>query len=245
MPSTTVTASFSLFPLLAPELRLKIWQHACPSRIVSVRYMPESDSCVSSSKPPAVLQACRESREEALRTYTLTFGTQSSSARIYFNPYRDILYFPRYRQMGYDETLRDFRSFLNEDERDILGSVQTIAIDHVDPAVKRPWESYNKAAFMRCFPALQEVLLILRDGATSPVLELGEEFGEPKEKPEHLLKIWVDFRQSLAVEEKSLEGICRVEGKEYVRWTLPTVGIRSRIRRADAGLQEGLGALRL
>lgn len=192
-----------------------------------------------------MLQACHESREEALRTYTLSFGTKSNPARIYFSPHRDTLYFPRHRQMGYDETLRDFRGFIKEDEKEVLDQVQIIAIDHVDPAVKRPWESYNKAALMRGFPELKELLLILRDEEVMPALEKGEEFGEPKERPEELLNIWIEFRQSIEAEEKLLEDICKVEEKEYMKWTLPTIGIRSRTKKLEGGLEEELGALRL
>jgi hypothetical protein len=146
--------------------------------------------------------------------------------------------------MGYDETLRDFRGFLKEDEKEVLDQVQIIAIDHVDPAVKRPWESYNKAALMRGFPELKELLLILRDEEVTPALERGEEFGEPKERPEELLRIWIEFRQSIEVEEKLLEDICKVED-EYVKWTLPTIGIRSRTKISEGDVEEALGALRL
>jgi len=127
--------------------------------------------------------------------------------------------------MGYDETLRDFRAFLKEDEKETLDKVQSIAIDHVDVEVKRPWESYNKMALLRGFPNLKEVLLILRDGDGRSGLE---GFKEPKLNPEELLRMWVDFRQSFAMEEKVLEDVSRVLGEEYVKWSLPVVRIRSK-----------------
>ncbi|KAH8593512.1 hypothetical protein B0O99DRAFT_515620 [Bisporella sp. PMI_857] len=224
-------SSFELFSLLAPEIRLKVWQYACPLRTVSLRYIPEQDICLSPSKPPAVLQVCHESRTEALRTYTLSFGTQSSAPRIYFNPYRDVLYLPRHRQMGYDDTLRDFRSLVNPIEKQILDEVSIIAIDHVNIELKRPWEAYNKAALMQSFPKLREVLLV-QNGANrtyrSMGLGQGEDLVEPKQDPELSLRLWAEFRQSIMMEEKVMEDIARMNGQEYVKWQLPTVRIRSK-----------------
>lgn len=231
MLSTTLPTAFSLFPLLAPEIRFKIWQYACLDRVVSVRYLPDSDCCLSPSKPPAVLQVCHESRSEALRIYTLSFGTLPKPARIYVNTSQDTLYLPRYRQMGYDETLRDFRDYLKDDQKGVLDEIQRIAIDHVDAAVKRPWESYNKAAFMRDLPKLQEVLLILPDVEERAGLRDVDEFVQPVMEPEELLKIWVEFHQSIAIEEKLLEDISRIEEKPYTKWSLPNVRVMARPKR--------------
>jgi hypothetical protein len=130
--------------------------------------------------------------------------------------------------MGYDETLRDFRDLLKEGEKEVLNKIQSIAIDHVDAAVKRPWEAYNKASLLRRFPALESLVLVLRDKGTKPGLDDGEELQEPRESPEGLLEIWIQFRQSFLMEEKVLEDVCRAMGTEYITWTLPTVRIRSR-----------------
>lgn len=114
--------------------------------------------------------------------------------------------------MGYDETLRDLRDFLCEDEKGVLDQVQSIAIDHVDAVVKRPWESYNKASMLRGFPALKEVLLVL-----------GGDVGE-----RGVGSVVKEFRQSVVAEESVLEDVCRAMGREYVKWTLPNVSIRRR-----------------
>ncbi len=135
--------------------------------------------------------------------------------------------------MGYDESLRDFRTFLKGDEKDVLDQVQRIAIDHVDVEVKRPWESYNKTALLRGFPQLKEVILVLCDGEGTPGLQDGEEFTEPKERPEDLLRIWVDFRQSFIIEERVLEDIAKVVDQDYVKWSLPTIKMQSRIKRVE------------
>ena len=229
MPSQTTT--FPLFPSLAPELRIKIWQHACQPRTVTVRYDSERNKCLSSSRPPAILQANHESRIEAQKAYKLCFGTASQSARIYFNPYHDTLYLPRHREMGYDETLRNFKTIV-KDEEGLLDEVRRLAIEHVDAEVKRPWESYNKASLLREFRDLQEVVLVLltaKDEKMGPDEEVL--FVEPKGELEVLLRMWIDFRQSVVVEEKLLESVCREMGKEYEPWSLPSVRIRSKMRR--------------
>jgi len=133
--------------------------------------------------------------------------------------------------MGYDETLRDFRDYLKDDQKGVLDEMQRIAIDHVDAAVKRPWESYNKAAFMRDLPKLQEVLLILPDVEERAGLRDVDEFVQPVIEPEELLKISVDFHQSIAIEEKLLEDISRIEEKPYTKWSLPNVRVMARPKR--------------
>jgi len=231
MPSQAKTPTmFSLFPSLAPELRIKIWQHASLPRTVTVRYDSENDRCLSSSPPPAILQVNRESRAEARRTFKLCFGTASHPARIYFNPLHDTLYLPRHREMGYDDTLRDFKNLV-KDEEGILDEVRRMAIEHVDVEVKRPWESYNKASLLRDFRKLEEVVLVLLEGANNEV-GVDEEvtFVEPKEDLEVLLRMWVDFRQSFVMEERLLENVRREMGKEYEPWTLPPIKIKSKMR---------------
>jgi 2EXR family len=221
---------FPLFPSLAPELKIKIWQHACQPRTVTVRYDSERDKCLSSSPPPAILQASHESRTEAQKEYKLCFGTASHPARIYFNPYHDTLYLPRHREMGYDETLRDFRTIVKDEG--ILDEVRRLAIEHVDPEVKRPWESYNKASLLREFRRLQEVVLVLLTAKDEKNgLDEGVVFVEPKGQLEALLRMWIDFRQSVVIEEKLLESVCREMGKAYESWSLPSVTIRSKMLR--------------
>ncbi|KAB8297680.1 hypothetical protein EYC80_001488 [Monilinia laxa] len=222
---------FHLFPKLLPELRILVWRYACSTRTVEVRYDPTIDRCRSISSPPAILQANHESRIEALRIYELSFGTKTSEPRIYFNPYIDILYLPRHRAMGYDETLRDFRTFLNKPE--LLDDVKAIAIDHVDVEVKRPWESYNKATLIRSFPKLDLVKLIIREEK----MECGGlnedfEFVEPKMEPEDILRTWVDFKQSFMREEITLKEIAEVSEREYMGWALPTVRIQTKVKKS-------------
>jgi hypothetical protein len=226
---TQVATTFPLFPNLAPELRLKVWAHACFPRIVSIRYLPILDKCVSSSSPPALLQVCHEAREEALQIYSLAFGTRFTSPRIYFNPYRDTLYLPRHMAMGYDETLRDFSSLV-VDREGLLNEVRRIAIDHVDIEVKRPWESYNKASLIRGFKKLEELVLVLsQKGAEAGNFASEVKFLEPRERIEDVLRFWVDFKQTFLLEEKGLEEICRELGRRYEKFVLPSVKIRDKV----------------
>ena len=132
--------------------------------------------------------------------------------------------------MGYDDTLRDFKNLV-KDEEGILDEVRRMAIEHVDVEVKRPWESYNKASLLRDFRKLEEVVLVLLEGANNEV-GVDEEvtFVEPKEDLEVLLRMWVDFRQSFVMEERLLENVRREMGKEYEPWTLPPIKIKSKMR---------------
>jgi 2EXR family len=50
---------------------------------------------ITPATPPAVLYACRESRDEALRYYQLAFGRNGFEPRIYIDFTRDIVYFGR------------------------------------------------------------------------------------------------------------------------------------------------------
>jgi len=119
--------------------------------------------------------------------------------------------------MGYDDALRDFRLLLHDDK--VLEEVKAVAIDNVDGAIKRPWETYNKLVLLRSLPNLKQVVLVLGDGT-------GDRLVEPKQNPEDLLRIWAAFRQSVVMEEKELENIFRGNELDYVKWQLPPIRIR-------------------
>ncbi|KAI9649775.1 hypothetical protein NHQ30_002356 [Ciborinia camelliae] len=228
--TTEPITDFHLFPKLLPELRILVWRYACTTRTVEVRYDPTIDRCRSTTPPPAILQANHESRIESLRIYSLSFATKTSDPRIYFNPYIDVLYLPRHRPMGYDETLRDFRTFLHTPE--LLDDVRAIGIDHVDVEIKRPWESYNKAALIRSFPKLELVKLIVKEGARGyGGLDENFEFVDPRMEPEDILRIWVDFKQSFVREERTLKDIAMGSEREYLGWALPTVRVQTKVQR--------------
>ncbi len=240
-PPKLPLVTFHPFPSLPLELRLKIWQAACNiSRTLTLTYSSDKDVFHCKTQPPTSFSVSHESRQQALRVYSLCFGTKTSPPKIYFNPYHDILYTPRCREMGYDHMLRDLPSLII-DTPNILDKVRYIAVDHVDPDIKRPWESYNKASFIRSFPNLEEVVLVL-DTKANISSEEEVEMVEPKVNPERLLKIWYYFRQSFLGEERILEDVCRSNFQEYQVFCLPTVRIREKVGRRKGGLRSGDGA---
>ncbi|KAH6659757.1 hypothetical protein BKA67DRAFT_652974 [Truncatella angustata] len=148
---------FHLFSLLPSEIRLDIWQHTCcHPRVVEVYYDAVVDECITKTTQPAVLYTCAESRREALRLYKPLFGTISADARIYFHPEQDTLYLPRPTHMGYDDNARDFAQLVTG-----ASDIKNLALDHVNPSIRRPWETYNKYALMQSFPKVMEVYLVL------------------------------------------------------------------------------------
>ncbi|EHA47353.1 hypothetical protein MCOR07_007771 [Pyricularia oryzae] len=190
--------SFQLFTALPAELRLEVWRLSFQPRAVEVRYQPETDECRTITHPPAVLQVCRESREEALRFYHKCFGTKSQEPLIYFNSSIDILYIPRHRPMGYDDTSRDFAECI----LDTAEHVKMLAVDHVLPDVKRPWETYNKLCLMLGLPNLKEAYMIIStesdDGESGAGMEI--EIIDPKEDQEAILKVMKDIEETYSHE---------------------------------------------
>jgi hypothetical protein len=95
LTTTAPTLDFPLFPKLPAELRLMIWREARPGpRLVDVKFRFEDKysrfgstptHCTSRTPPPAMLGVCRESREEALKKYSLCFAMDSGRAKIYFD----------------------------------------------------------------------------------------------------------------------------------------------------------------
>jgi hypothetical protein len=250
-PSTPIP--FHLFAALPTELRQKVFLHAATiCRILSLTYNLATNTFHSATPPPAILSTTHSSRLSALNQYALCFSTPTSLPKIYFNPHFDTLYLPRQGEMGYDSSLRDFRSLVS-DPFSILDEVRSVAVDHVRGDIKRPWEAYSKASFIRSFPNLEEVLIVLNDEGQGEIGVNEEvEFLEPKEDPEKLLMVWYYFRQSFLQEEKLLEEVCREMGKEYERFNLPVVRIRRKVRKGYGGkltgvvgLEEALEGMRL
>lgn len=228
----TSALSFSFFPQLATELRLKVWTYAIQPRTISICYLPTTDICSSASPVPALLHTSREARYEALRYYNLCFGTHKSPPQIYFAPRFDTIYLPRYRAMGYDETLRDFKEFMRE-PRD-LDAVRRLGLDFVEGDVKRPWEAYDKAVLIKSFPHLEKIYLVLglkrrlreRDGGAHNVMPTV--FVPPKEDAREIFRVWTEFRDSFAREERLLSDMDFEHGRACVPYVLPPVEVVAR-----------------
>lgn len=149
--TNTMTLSLlqHLFPLLPPELRLKIWNLNLPSsRLVSIRCGSESPSlyedpstspsrpaapvaacttaCTSSAPIPANLHACAESRAEASKNYMRAFGFARGPGQVVFNPDSDILFFgPRDGYMAADSQFHTCMSMCDQAE---LARVRRVAV---------------------------------------------------------------------------------------------------------------------
>ncbi|KAI1161057.1 hypothetical protein F5B18DRAFT_463654 [Nemania serpens] len=154
---------FTLFTLLPAELRFQIWRLSCHPRVVEVSYDPEEDRFTTTAPVPDVLQACHESRSEAVRLYKKSFGTRSHEPRIYFNREIDTLYIPRPPFMGYDDSSRSFADLFRDPDL-----IVHLAIDYVPPPIKRPWETYNKYVLIQSFPKVHEVFLVTDATAQCP-----------------------------------------------------------------------------
>ncbi|TGO28055.1 hypothetical protein BPAE_0033g00580 [Botrytis paeoniae] len=73
---------YSRFPL---EIQRKIWIHTLPDpRVIPVSYDDTTQVCQSTSSVPIALHVYSISRTEALRFYSLSFGTTNENGRIYF-----------------------------------------------------------------------------------------------------------------------------------------------------------------
>lgn len=100
--------SFTLFPYLPLELRLKVWAYMIPPRIVTLHsqggkdkprlrknnkamYCSKAMRWTSPNPVPTILHICHESREEALKSYQRLFKPNDFQAGIYFDFSRDTL----------------------------------------------------------------------------------------------------------------------------------------------------------
>lgn len=89
--------TFTMFPLLPTELRIKIWQLAANQpRIVHITYDHPTESLVSLSPAPALLATCGESRDESLSCFQkLSLPNSACNSIIYLNLEVDICYIRR------------------------------------------------------------------------------------------------------------------------------------------------------
>ncbi|KAK0629662.1 hypothetical protein B0T17DRAFT_490814 [Bombardia bombarda] len=192
--------AFTLFDYLPAELRLEIWRHSCHARVVEVRYSQEQDRCLTTTKPPVVLHVCREARYEGLKLYVKAFMTPTHHDNpIYFSPTMDILYVPRCGNMGYGDTARDFGLYV----RDTIEHIHSLAIDHVKPEIRRPWETYNKYCLLRNFPYLREAFLILAldpQDSEHPYRNGEIELVDPRGDQREVMRLMDNVRQSFTYE---------------------------------------------
>merc|ERR1711964_35470 len=105
------TKMFTIFSNLPSELRVKIWQQACSPRTVTLTYTTSTSSFTSTTPPPTLLSVSHEAREEALRIYTLSFGTPPPPRNgLRRNPPRFPATHPRSLKSTHPTPLRSYRS---------------------------------------------------------------------------------------------------------------------------------------
>jgi hypothetical protein len=195
---------------------------------------------------PSLLHVNRESRYEALRVYKLVFGTSSKEPQTYFAPNLDTLYLPRYRDMGYDETLRDFRSYLKWPEE--CDTVRWLGLDFVERNVKRPWETYDKAILIKSFPKLELLFVVFgsREEKGLQARHCGKEimFVKPKVGKKEIGRVLTQFQTDLNRELMVVDQLSKDWGKEVKPWTLPDVRVVARmpvVKGTDKKRDEQLG----
>ena len=226
--------AFHFFPQLPPELRAKVWEYATVPRVVCVAYNPRTARVESSTPIPALLHVNRESRYEALRRYKKLFASKENpDCYTLYRPHFDTLYFPRCREMGYDDSLRDFATYMTSPED--LACITRLALDSVDGAEKRPWEAYDKAVLIKSFPNLSILNLVLQRKqvwlSNLPRDFLGEKTKAREikfvdyEDEEEAARVGAEFEMQFNREETMLRDIWASEGMQYEAHQLPPVKV--------------------
>ena len=84
-------ATFTLFPRLPPELRIRIWSHTLRDDFVMLVWNPTKRVFTSSRQPPFLLSVNQEARYFGLEHFKLSFASSPEFARVYFDFEVDIL----------------------------------------------------------------------------------------------------------------------------------------------------------
>lgn len=124
--------TFTWFPKLAPELRLKIWKFAPPGpRYIEVKnkklcpYLsdPAHWSYLCKYYAPALFFVCHESRAFILSLYTRVQGNLPGSSAIYYSPATDVLAFRYTHVVG----VYQFWQWVNDSTPEFLASIKHMA----------------------------------------------------------------------------------------------------------------------
>ncbi|KAK4134733.1 hypothetical protein BT67DRAFT_434152 [Trichocladium antarcticum] len=179
-------STFTLFPLLPPELRLEIWHHTLTPRIVTLTptTADTATTLTTTTRPPAILHANHESRTFCQRHYVQcpilppqeAAGPEPQQAHdsqqqqqpqpqpqqyFHLHPTLDTLYIPRpATPAGYSAWLRAVPARVPC----AAAAARRVALDYVPAAVRRPWEVYEKMSLLRGCGALDEAVLVIEAG---------------------------------------------------------------------------------
>ncbi|KAI1344600.1 hypothetical protein F5Y15DRAFT_116381 [Xylariaceae sp. FL0016] len=137
----------------------------------------------------------------------------------------DTLYLPRPPFMGYDNDARSFTELVQDAD-----DIANLAIDHVRPAIRRPWETYNKFALMQSFPRVKEVYLVLGTGLPAEE-ECHGDVGlvEPAGDVMDLCRLLADVKDSFTYEVGTNHKVGD-KGEEFVEQPrLPPLVLKSKV----------------
>jgi hypothetical protein len=204
--------SFTYFPKLPAEIRLKIWKDALPEpRVIRIQLKfetrqprnegqkkkPQVSRFVASRPSPVGLRVCRESRIEALKEYQIGFPTKTSPAQTYVNYNLDTFvldtlgaYFPHTgRAMMNDTTsaTRKKRPVILHKE---FSKIRFLVID------ERFLWTVDRLLTKTSFPCLETVSIIVFDKSNSSLMK-GFYNLEERERPKQPERtgptlVWID-----------------------------------------------------
>ncbi|RCI13886.1 hypothetical protein L249_7961 [Ophiocordyceps polyrhachis-furcata BCC 54312] len=180
-PPDNNSRHFHLFPLLPPELRLKIWNMNLPPwRLVPMHCDAPSPSLHEKEAPsrgdvtgftsnapiPVNLHVCAESRAEAMKRYRCVFDFARGPGKVIFNPDDDILLFgPR---DGYMAAHSQFHTCMAMCDQAELASVRHVAISESLFWGNGPYSSRTDTSLSfevvkqlaKCMPSLKTMLFV-------------------------------------------------------------------------------------
>ncbi|KAL5318668.1 hypothetical protein ACEPPN_013732 [Leptodophora sp. 'Broadleaf-Isolate-01'] len=215
--------SFSLFPLLSPELRLQIWQEALlvPRLVFVWKHNSRCSNLIQRSVASPLLCVNRESRNEALRAYSPPISYPPSQEKpVYIGPGTDIVYIA-----GIDGERRAFKNvtwtcdFLSQglhSEHPSFAPLRRLAVDE-EFLQQTPFLQFNKMPYsvwkliISDLQDLEELIVVRRETEQSrTVSEVEVKLAQAREK---FLIFWGD----MCADEPEIQVL--------MKWRMPLVRI--------------------
>ena len=189
--------TFTLFPKLPPELRIKIWSFALEPRVVEIdehtstramgKWTYDYGRC---GKPPSLLQVNAEARSIAMSSHRLSFFNVVGGPT-YFNFEKDTLHLRRFRPEW-------LSSPLNED----FTKAQNLAIwFYVYSRVEDLGSQLVHFKNLHNVTVYSDASIILPVGSTSETINAGLEIHDRKTQ-ELFDRLWATFQEILSKREE-------------------------------------------
>lgn len=213
MTSTAMAVSlvglqrFTLFRSLPLEIRLIIWRLSLPSRVVEIL---ASHNCTtgfySQAALPAVLQACRESRQMVEALYPRCVGSFLQPERVRFNFDLDTLYLDISQE---EDGLHRLFGVLKETE---LARLKYVAIDEAYLSVRVDFDSTTAGlkGALKAMTNLKE-MIVVRD----ITINTSNNFTLPPVQ----IKLYLEHGELEGILPADVEELPDVE-KEFAGWKL-------------------------